>query len=133
VILDLGRFKNLLKTLDLLEDFRDTIEWLLSQKEEFDLEWQAWVEEDAAYKKQIETFESDIKQLKAEIYDLKQKAAGPKNSPPSSPPSSSSPEERIIVSRYSGRCSDCGFEYAVGERIRWTPGVKGAKHQECPK
>jgi hypothetical protein len=39
---------------------------------------------------------------------------------------------RLITSRYPGRCTRCYKPYAVGARVYWTKGRKGAIHETCP-
>lgn len=37
----------------------------------------------------------------------------------------------ILVSKYPGTCTACGKSYAVGDRVDWVKGVRGAKHAVC--
>lgn len=37
----------------------------------------------------------------------------------------------IIRSQYPGKCRVCGNPYAIGDRVYWKRGVKGASHESC--
>lgn len=42
-------------------------------------------------------------------------------------------QTRILVSKYNGMCKSCPAAVYVGDRIYWTPGVKGVRHVDCNK
>ena len=45
----------------------------------------------------------------------------------------STSQTRILVSKYNGSCKACPAAVYVGDRIYWTPGVKGVRHVDCNK
>jgi hypothetical protein len=106
VILDRVRFENWLKTADLPQNIRDTIEDFLS--------WEDCDQEIGELKKQIEQLKKDLEIASKMVITI-----------PITRPNEG--EMKIITAKFDGTCKECGGIMPAGKQIRWSKAI-GAKH-----
>jgi hypothetical protein len=137
MILDDFRFKLAIESI-VDADVRETALFLIGEKERADgleaqveqLEKEA--EEHGDEGPEIDRLEEEVETLKKQVAKYVNEVANIKALGPKLTPKPAYPKEgadRIMASKFPGKCGDCGGDLAVGKMIRWNP-INKARHLE---